>query len=302
MSVRTVIFLFWDALLGWNARKAPLYAAALAYSTLFSLAPLLIISLFFATLSLNQAAFEARLLEMIENQMGDQAASLAQQILETSIRIEPNNLALVISAGLLLFGASSVFMQLRNALNAMWDVARQHISVQASLLGMVESYLISITVALFVGMAPILLLFASTIVASVPATNRLFHLLDQGWLEQMVQFFSSPVVYFIMFVLLFKLLPQARAPWRAVLPGALLTALLYWIGSSILAWYVQNAAISSFYGAAGSAIVLMLWAYYSAWILLYGARFVKAVADQWHLAIVPHDGMSFVEIVFRMRE
>jgi membrane protein len=111
--------LFWDALLGWNGRKAPLYASALAYSTLFSLAPLLIISLFFASATHNRPYFEARLVETIEKQIGAGAADLTREILSTSILVEPDNIAVIISAGLLLFGASSVFMQLRNALNAM---------------------------------------------------------------------------------------------------------------------------------------------------------------------------------------
>ncbi len=299
--MRTVGKLFYDTFLGWQERKAPLYAAALAYSTLFSLAPLLILAIFFASLTVNEAVVEARLLETIQNQVGPDVAALTEQILAARLPMRPSGLATFISAGLLLFAASNVFAQLRGAINAMWQIEVRVSTVKRTLLNTVKTYLVSLAAALLIGMAPILFLFASTIVASVPK-DVLERVYRSGWLDLIVRVFSSPVAYFVFFALVFKLLPQARAPWRAIWTGALLAAVLYWFGGAVLSWYVQNNALKSLYGAAGSAIALLLWAYYSAWILLYGAKFIHVYAARRGYAIVPHADTGFVEIIFRARE
>jgi membrane protein len=107
------------------------------------------------------------------------------------------------------------------------------------------------------------------------------------WLAQVIQVFASPLVFFVLFAIVLRYLPRATAPWRAIAPGALLAAIAYWIGSEILGFYIQNTAIRSIYGAAGSALALLIWAYYSAYIFLYGARFVYSVAKSYGLTIVP---------------
>ena len=297
----TVGKLFYDTFLGWQERKAPLYAAALAYSTLFSLAPLLILAIFFASLTVNKAVVEARLLATIESQVGSDVAGLTEQILATTLPMRPSGLVTVISAGLLLFAASNVFAQLRGAINAMWQIEWRADTVKRTLLNTVKTYLISVTAALLIGLAPILFLFASTIMASVPK-DVLDRVYRTGWLALIIRIFSSPVAYFVFFALVFKLLPQARAPWRAIWTGALLAALLYWLGGAMLSWYVQHNALKSLYGAAGSAIALLLWAYYSAWILLYGAKFIHVYAAYRGYAILPHADASFVETIFQVRE
>ena len=301
MRARELLLLFRDAFLGWNERKAPLYAAALAYSTLFSLAPLLIISVYFASLTLPRSMVEARILQTIQNQVGSEVADLTREILSASYSLEPSGFATLLSFGFLLFGASSVFMQLRGALNAMWGIDLRNSTVQETLLGTARSYILSILVALGTGLLPILLLFASTIVASVP-NEVLFRIFGAEWLGLMVQVLSSPVVYFVVFALIFKFMAHAHVPWRAVWPGAMLTAFLYWIGSAILSLYVQNSAMRSFYGAAGSAIALLLWAYYSAWILLYGAKFVQVFSVWRNFPIVPNQDAAFVETVIKSGE
>ena len=299
--MRTVGRLFYDALLGWQERKAPLYAAALAYSTLFSLAPLLILAVFFASLTVNEAVVEARLLETIEQQVGSDVAALTQEILSTSLPVRPNKLVTLFSAGLLLFAASNVFSQLRGAINGMWQIEIRTTTVKRTLLATAKNYLISISAALIIGMAPILFLFSSTLVASVPS-DVMANVYHTSWLEVVIRIFSSPIAYFVFFALVFKLLPQARVPWRAIWPGALLAALFYWLGGAMLSWYVQNSAMKTLYGAAGSAIALLIWAYYSAWILLYGAKFIQVYAAHRGYAIVPHVDAGFVEIIFQARE
>ena len=305
MSLRVLVGVFVKTVLDWSAQKAPLYAAALAYSTLFSLAPLLILSLFLASLSAQpgtSAIIEARLLQTIETQVGADAANLTRDILAARSAVTPSGTAALISFGFLLFGASAVFRQLRGALNAMWRIDLHAENVKQGLLGTVKSYAVSAVIVLVVGLAPILLLFATTVTASMPNRRPVLNLFGLEWMEGWIAFFSSPVVYFVLLLALFRWMPLARAPWRALWPGALLTALLYWLGGGVLGWYIQNTAIRSLYGAAGSSIALLLWAYYSAWMLLFGAKFVRVYADQRQYVIVPNKGASFVETVFQVRE
>lgn len=295
--MRKFLDLFVQTFFGWNERKASVYAAAIAYSTLFSLAPLLIISMNLASLTFNAATFEARLLETIERQAGPEVAQLTQEILSARFNFQPSGSATLVSVGLLLFGASGVFRQLRTALNAMWNIEARPSGMKRTLFGIARGYLLSTSAALLLGLAPIVLLFASTMVASVPSTT-VVKLYPTPWLTTIIQVFASPAFYFVVFALVLKYLPQANAAWRAIWPGALLSAAGYWIGSVVLGWYVQNAAIRSIYGAAGSALALLIWAYYSAFIFLYGARFVLVVARTYHFLITPDKDCFFIRLSF----
>ncbi len=295
MDWRKVVGLFVETFFGWTERKAPVFAAAIAYSTLFSLAPLLIISINLASLTINAATFETRLLQTIEEQVGPEVAQLTEEILAARFTFQPSGTAALISVGLLLFGASGAFLQLRGALNAMWHIQARPASVPETLFGVAKGYLISVVAALLLGLVPIVLLFASAVVASLPARTVETVYRNES-LTTVIQLLASPVAYFVLFALVLKYLPQADAPWRVIWPGALLSAIGYWIGSVVLGYYVQNTAIRSIYGAAGSALALLIWAYYSAYIFLYGAKFVYSVANAYGYPIVPDKETTFVHL------
>ena len=295
MDWRKIVGLFVETFFGWTERKAPVFAAAIAYSTLFSLAPLLIISINLASLTINAATFETRLLQTIEEQVGPEVAQLTEEILAARFTFQPSGTAALISVGLLLFGASGAFLQLRGALNAMWHIQARPASVPETLFGVAKGYLISVVAALLLGLVPIVLLFASAVVASLPARTVETVYRNES-LTTVIQLLASPVAYFVLFALVLKYLPQADAPWRVIWPGALLSAIGYWIGSVILGYYVQNTAIRSIYGAAGSALALLIWAYYSAYIFLYGAKFVYSVANAYGYPIVPDKETTFVHL------
>ncbi len=297
MNVRKICNLFVQTFLEWSERRAPVYAAAIAYSTLFSLAPLLIISINLASLTFSAASFEARLLDTIEQQVGQEVADLTREILFANFHFRPSGGAALLSAVLLLFGASGVFRQLRGAINAMWHIAVRPSNIQLSLLSFVKSYTTSILAALLLGLTPISILFASAVIASLPR-QLVLEVYRNDWLATLLQVFASPLVFFVLFLIVLRYLPQARASWRAIVPGAALSAIGYWIGGAILGYYIQNTAIRSIYGAAGSALALLIWAYYSAFIFLYGAKFVYSVSMAYGLPIVPHREAAFVHIDF----
>lgn len=287
-----------ETYIGWNERKAPVYAAALAYATLFSLAPLLIITVSLASVTVNEALIEARLVQTIETQVGEPVADLTKEILSTTLPIRANSLVTLLSVILLVYAASRIFLQLRVSLNAMLNIEPRPVDVRSTLLNTVKNTGISVLAALIVGLVPVLLLFATTVAASLPHEN-LGGLLGLGWLTTLIDVFSSPVAYFILFGLVYRVMPQATVPWRSIWPGALLAAGLYWIGGWFLGWYLRNTAYTSLYGAAGSVIVLLLWAYYTAWIVLYGMRFIYVFAAMRGYVIRPHRDTIFADIVYR---
>lgn len=298
MLIDSLFDLLRETYIGWSERKAPIYAAALAYTTLFSLAPLLIVTVTLASLTVNQASIETRLLHTIETQVGEPVANLTEEILATRLPLETNSVITLVSIVLIVFGASRIFLQLRVALNAMLNIEARRVDVRRTLLNTVKNMGISVLAALTVGLAPILLLFATTLVSSLPY-EEIATFLGLGWLAMLIEIVSSPVAYFLFLTAVYRLLPQAKVPWRAIWPGALLAAGLYWIGGWFLGWYLRNSAYNSLYGAAGSAVVLLLWAYYIAWILLYGMRFIYVYAATRGYAIRPHRETIFADVVFR---
>ena len=298
MLIDSLFDLLRETYIGWSERKAPVYAAALAYTTLFSLAPLLIVTVTLASLTVNQASIETRLLHTIETQVGEPVATLTEEILATRLPLETNNVITLVSVALIIFAASRIFLQLRIALNAMLNIEPRRVDVRRTLLNTVKNMAISVLAALTVGLAPILLLFATTLVSTLPY-EEIAAFLGLSWLTTLIEIISSPVAYFLFLTAVYRLLPQANVPWRAIWPGALLAAGLYWIGGWFLGWYLRNSAYNSLYGAAGSAVVLLLWAYYIAWILLYGMRFIYVYAATRGYAIRPHRETIFADVVYR---
>ena len=298
MLIDSLFDLLRETYIGWSERKAPVYAAALAYTTLFSLAPLLIVTVTLASLTVNQASIETRLLHTIETQVGEPVATLTEEILATRLPLETNNVITLVSVALIVFAASRIFLQLRIALNAMLNIEPRRVDVRRTLLNTVKNMAISVLAALTVGLAPILLLFATTLVSTLPY-EEIAAFLGLSWLTTLIEIISSPVAYFLFLTAVYRLLPQANVPWRAIWPGALLAAGLYWIGGWFLGWYLRNSAYNSLYGAAGSAVVLLLWAYYIAWILLYGMRFIYVYAATRGYAIRPHRETIFADVVYR---
>ena len=298
MLIDNLFNLLRETYIGWNERKAPVYAAALAYTTIFSLAPLLIVTISLASLTVGEALIEARLLHTIETQVGEPVAELTEEILATQVPIEANNLITLASIGLILFAASRIFQQLRIALNAMLNIEPRRVGVRRTLLNLVRSVGVAIVATVTVGLAPIFLLFATTLAASLPFAT-IVEAAGLGWLNTLVAILSSPVAYFLFLMFVYRFMPQATVPWRAIWPGALFAAVLYWSGGWLLGLYLRNSAYNSLYGAAGSVIVVLLWAYYAAWILLYGMRFIYVYAAIRGYAIRPHRETVFADLVFR---
>ncbi len=294
MQMKAILDLVKESIIAWFWSDAALHAAALAYYTLFSLAPLLILSIAIATQVFSQAAVEGRIVTTTENWIGTAGATVIQDIIKNSQNYRPSGVATGISILFLLYGASAVFRQLRNSLNVMWGLAPKADALGQSILTMLKSYLLSAVAVLVVGFLLLGILILTTLWTMMPDQYYEVFITTLGEFIPLIRILVSPLVYVVIFAIIFKTLPKAKIRWRDVWAGAAVTALLFWMGSYAVGLYLGYSVWTSVYGAAGSVIALLLWVYYSAWIFLFGAKFTHLYADKFGRPIVPDRDATFV--------
>jgi len=254
----------------WLDDYAPSMGAALAYYTLFSLAPLLLIVVSVAGLFFGEDAARGEIAAQLGSLMGERSASAVQDLLASVKRPAEGAAVSVLGLVLLFVGATSVFGELQDALDRIWRVpARARAS---GWLYLVRSRLLSFGMILAIGFLLIVSLVAS---AALALAGRWGEAMFRGWyaLAAVTNAIGSFVLVAVMFALIYKVMPRARVQWKDVWIGALFTALLFLLGKSLIGWYVSSSGIASGFGAAGSLVVILLWVYYSAQIFLIGAEF-----------------------------
>lgn len=293
MQPKKIFALLQESIVGWMASDAALHAAALAYYTIFSLAPLLILSLAMATQVFTQAAVEGKIVTAIENTVGESVAIVIQDIIVNSGNITSGGIAPAITVLVLLYGASTVFLQLRSSLNAMWGVVPRAENVSQSLIVTLKSRLLSALFALLVGCLVLASLLLNTLWTAIPRQYVERWLAPIKDFEPLLYLLASPLIFMLIFALVFKSLPKAKIRWRDVWLGSAVTALLFWLGGYLVGLYLGYSSWTSVYGPAGSLIALLIWVYYSAWIFLFGAKFTQVYANKFGTPIVPDADATF---------
>lgn len=285
--MRVVINLIKKTFKEWSEDKASRLAAALAYYTVFSIPPLLVIAIGIAGLFTDRQEVENQLLNQASSLMGSQGSEAIETILESSE--EPGKgelLPTLLSLGLLLFGASGVFTQLQDAMNTIWDVKADP---DRSILESLKDRLFSFTMVLGIGFVLLVSLMLSTMLTTFG--NFVGGLVSEAEaLLLIVNFIISFLVVTALFALIFKVVPDVKVAWRDVWIGAILTAVLFKIGEYALSIYFERSDPTSAFGAAGSVISLLLWVYYSAQILFLGAEFTQVYSTELGSGMRPEDG------------
>jgi len=292
--VRTGLDLLHETIIGWLASNAALHAAALAFYTVLSLAPLLIITVSIVAQAYETEEVEWQIVTGVEKQAGTEAASLVRDIIVTNRSATTRNVAAGVSILFLLFGASAVFHQLQQSLNAMWDLIPRARTVRQSLIAVTIRRGIATVLALTVGYLLLGALLVNTFLSSFTQGFLENILIFSRYLAPLVHMWTSLLLYTVLFAAVFKLLPQARIRWRDVWPGAALTAFLFWLGGYLIGLYLAHSLVKSLYGAAGSVMVFLLWVYYSTWFFLFGAKFTQVYADRCGASIAPAANMTRV--------
>jgi membrane protein len=249
-------------------------AAALSYYAVFSLAPLLIIAMGIAGAVFGADAVRGQLDDQLRGYLGAQAAESVQSMIKSAGQKGDGPMAAAIGFGVLLLGASGVFGQLKDALNTIWEVKAR---AGTGVMGFIHDRVLSFGMVLVIGLLLLMSLVVTTVLAAVSHyLQNLLPVPDAAW--ALVNLVVSMSVSTVLFAAIFKVLPDVEIPWRTVGVGALVTALLFEVGKFLLAFYLSRESTSSSYGAAGSVILILLWIYYAAAILLFGAEFTRIYA------------------------
>ena len=278
MNFKQVIELVKETFSEWLEDKASRLAAALAYYTVFSLAPLVIIVLGIAGLIFGEDVAGSYLLRQVESLVGQTGAEVFETIVEGAGQSSATSLtATIIGIATLIFGATGVFAQLQDALNTVWGVMPRP---GRGIWHIIETRFASLTMVLGIGF---LLLVSLVISAVLAAFNDYVNSLLPGGhiLAQIINIAVSFGVITLLFAMMFRYLPDVEIEWRDVWIGAAATALLFAIGKFALGFYLGRQSFSSTYGAAGSILIILLWVYYSAQILLLGAEFTQVYAKKF---------------------
>ena len=268
----------------WLDDQAPMLGAALAYYTVFSLAPLLIITIAIAGLVFGAEAAQGQIFDQLRGLLGDASGKAMEEIVE-SASAEPKTgvVATVIGIVTLIFGASGVFGQLQASLNIIWGVQPKP---GRGILGIIRDRILSFGFILVVGF---LLLVSLLLTAAIAFVGKQFGTMVPG-MEALIQLLNailSLAVITLLFAMMFKILPDANIAWRDVWIGAFITALLFTIGKFALGFYLGRSGVASSYGAAGSLIVLLIWVYYSSQIVFFGAEFAQVYANRFGSRVTP---------------
>jgi membrane protein len=284
MNVRPGWSILKETYASWSAHNIAREGAALAYYTIFSLAPLLIIAVGISGLIIGQKAAQGELQHQLTQIVGPQTAGAVQSMVANTKRTGSGVVATIIGFIVLILGAIGVFSQLQESLDLIWNVQPK---TGQGIRGMILTRVWGFLLLLGIG---ILILISVAISTALSSLNRFIQIsaLPGGaiwW--QVVNNVVSCLILILLFAMIYKLLPDVRMSWKDVWVGALVTAVLFTIGKFLIGLYLGSAGATSGFGAAGSLVLILLWVYYSAQLCLFGACFTAVWAKRFGKAIEP---------------
>jgi membrane protein len=270
--------LFWLRILQhaakiWSDNNAFAHAGSLAFFTLFSIAPVFIVIVTIIGFFFGTEAAQGQIVIQLQETIGREAAEAVQTAVSRSRLDEGGLFATTAGIIAMLIGATTVFAQMQNSLNAIWEVVPK--PTRSSLVLFIQKRITSLAIVVTVGFVMLVSLSLSVVL------RTLFRAME-GWLPlyniifNSLEIILSLLIASVLFAAIFRVLPDVRLSWRDVSLGAVVTALLFTLGRSLIGLYLAYTATASTFGAAGSLVLLLLWVNYSSLILLYGAAFTKA--------------------------
>lgn len=275
---KTLFALVRETFSEWNADQAPRLAAAIAYYTALSIAPLLVLIILLVGLIFNQQDIQDQIVQQVAHAVGPTAAELVGSLIDSASNLGSGLFSTLVGFITLIFGATNVFTQLRSSLNTIWEVDEK--VERSGIAAFVTDKLLSLGMVLAVIFLLLVSLVVSTVLSVLDGYLRSL-LPGADILMAIVSFALSFGLLTLLFALIFKFLPDAYVTWKDVGIGAAVTAFLFSVGEFGLGLYLANSGSASVYGAAGSLVLILLWIYYSAQIVLFGAEFTQVYARQY---------------------
>ncbi|HEU4470248.1 MAG TPA: YihY/virulence factor BrkB family protein [Flavisolibacter sp.] len=294
LTLKGVLGLLKKSFAGFSDNKVLKLSGALAYFTVFSIGPMLIIIIFFADIFYGREAIEGSVYGQIRSFVGADAAAQIQQIIKNASLSGKSTITAVVGFITLLIGATGVFAEIQDSINAIWNLKAKP---KRGWLKILINRLLSFSVVISLGFI---------LLVSLVLNGLIEGLMDR--LQTRFPGMTVVAVYIVnlvftfavitcLFAIIFKVLPDAIIRWKDVMIGAMTTAILFMIGKFGITFYIGNSNVGSAYGAAGSLVVLLLWVYYSSVILYFGAEFTKAYAAGYGSPIHPNQYAVWVRNV-----
>ncbi|MEA9412076.1 YihY/virulence factor BrkB family protein [Flavobacterium sp. PL02] len=272
--------------LEFNDDNAIKLSAALAYYTIFALPPLLIIIITICGVFFGEDAVAGELYGQINGLVGDSAAIQIQETIKNVQLSGSNVFATVFGVGMLLIGASGVFAEIQSSINFIWGLRAKP---NKGLKKFIQNRLMSFSMIVSVGFLMLVSLFVSTILDLMSARLKLYFPESTVYLFNIINLIIILISITLLFAIIFKALPDGIIKWKDSFIGASCTAVLFMIGKFAIGFYLGSSTTASVYGAAGSVIIILVWVYYSAIILYFGAEFTKVYAKTYGGKIYPNE-------------
>ncbi|GAA4020642.1 YihY/virulence factor BrkB family protein [Actimicrobium antarcticum] len=275
LQLRDVVLLAKTTFTSWLDDYAPSMGAALAYYTVFSIAPLLLIVISLAGLVFGAEAVRGEIVGQLSGLMGRSGAQVIESLLQSASKPSESITGTLFGIALLLVGATTVFGELQDAMDRIWRAPQRQVS--GGLLRLLRTRLLSFGMILGIGF---LLMISLVFSAALAALGRWWGPLFAEWvlLANLLDIVLGFGLTTAVFALIYKLMPRVSVGWRDVIIGALVTAFLFTLGKRLISLYIGTSGVTSAFGAAGSLVVVLVWVYYSAQIFLLGAEFTWAYA------------------------
>ncbi|MGB7338870.1 MAG: YihY/virulence factor BrkB family protein [Phototrophicaceae bacterium] len=272
----------------WSEDDAPRLAASLSYYTAFSLAPLLLVILALLSFFFGDEAARGQIVAQFSNEIGVESAEFIQEMIQDSSEGDGGIISTIISVVMLLVGATGLFMQLQSALNEIWDIEVD----SGGFISMIKKRAFSFGLLMTLAFLLLISLVINSVIASLD-TYLTGVMPAFQFIVQLITLIVSFGISTALFAIIYKYMPDATIAWRDVMIGAAVTSALFTLGRFGLSLYIGTIGVSSSYGAAGSFLVILLWVYYSAQIMMFGAEFTQVYARRYGTQIIPEEGASF---------
>ena len=271
---------------GFSEHKITKLSGSLAYYTIFSMGPLLVMIISLCGLFLAREAVEGEVFSVLHNFVGQDTAIQLQEIIKNASLAGKSKIAAIIGGITLLIGATTVFGEIQDSINSIWGLKAKP---RKGWLKMLQNRFLSFSVIVSLGFLLLVSLTISGIIEGISNGLRARYPDVTVVVFYIINLLLTLTISTIIFAVIFKVLPDARIRWRDVIAGAITTAILFMLGKFGISLYISQTKVGSTYGAAGSLVILIVWVYYSSIILYLGAEFTKAYALEYGDDIHPND-------------
>jgi membrane protein len=299
-GLRGFLFVTIESIVGWLRQNAMLYASSLAYFTIFSLFPLLVVTAAIPARVFSTTAVQEAIVAAAEMIGGPALANMVSVVLPSTDQFFSSFSSPVVALfmlGFIIFGATLVFRQLQIGINAMWGLEPEPIELKPkkeelwrNALMAAWKFLVTLAAALAIGFLLLVTMLVGAI-GSILLQTRLLTTMPAQVVVSLLSFVAVPVVNSLIFACIFKYLPQGKVRWRDVWPGSILTSILFWLAGYGISVYLAFSPLDSVYGATSALLAFLIWAFTCTSIVLFGAKFIQVYAAQYGVPIAAEEGM-----------